>query len=705
MWRGPSGGGAGWAALSNNFDAAAASTCTADAQNQIQAIAAGGPTTVNGSQVIWVGTANGNIWTTSNADGGPGTWRYVFSTPYLTPVSSIAIDPKDSTGKTIYFTTLGFFGAQVEIISPDTITGSPSGDLPNIPANSIIFDSEFPNILYLGTDIGVFQSRNGGTNWTEIGAGSLPNVPVSHLDVFQAAGVKKLRASTYGRGVWETDLPTGTIPLVSFSNDTVIFPPQAIGTTSSPVSVTLTNIGSAGLNLTGFTVNGSEFMLTNGCPAILPAKATCTVSMTFTPTTAGDHAGTLTLSDNAYDSPQVVQLVGNIPTPGIRLVESVMAFPNIAVGAVYGTQPAIVISSGTGQLTISGVSATGDFSETDNCVGALAPNAQCAINVSFRPTAPGVRQGTILITDNASGTPHSISLAGMGVAELVVSTDILFFPNVMVGLSSAPMTVTFHNFTSSAIGIKQFAIQGPNTGDFSETNTCGTSVASQASCVATITFTPTSGDVRWTNLSVIDTNGNTVGALVQGTGTDFAVSSNTFPSVLTISRGQTATFTVWLAGQGSFNGTVSLSCNGGPQGSTCVTTPNSAPLTLANPATAITITVDAPLHAAMPAPGFRLTQDKALPKLKTALISLVLIFLAFLLIRRRVVPRIPIRITGFFLFVLAVLLFVGSCGGGGGSSSNPGTAPAPKPTSYSITVTGTSGSLSNSTALTLIVNP
>jgi hypothetical protein len=298
VWRGPSSGGTGWVAMSNNFDTHDATVCSANAQNQIQAIAAGGPSNSNGSQVIWVGGANGYIWTTPNADAGPSAWFSPYNTPYLTPISSIAIDPKDPTGKTIYFATLGFFGNQVELISPNAITGNPSGDLPNIPANSLIFDSEFPNIMYVGTDIGVFQSVNGGTNWIEMGSGSLPSAPVSHLEVFHASGVKKLRASTYGRGVWETNLPTGAIPLVSFSSYSVVFPPQGIGTTSSPIAVTLTNIGSAALSVAGFSLSGSEFTQTSNCPASLAAAASCNVSLTFTPTASGNHTGSLTLTDN-----------------------------------------------------------------------------------------------------------------------------------------------------------------------------------------------------------------------------------------------------------------------------------------------------------------------------------------------------------------------------------------------------------------------
>jgi Abnormal spindle-like microcephaly-assoc'd, ASPM-SPD-2-Hydin len=329
----------------------------------MQAITAGGPVTANGSQVIWIGTAGGYIWTTANADGGPSTWSYRGNTPYVTPISSIVMDPKDPTGETVYYATQGFFGGQVKLISPTTYSGV-AGDLPNIPVNSIVFDTEFQNIMYIGTDIGVFQTVNGGTNWVEVGQGTLPSAPVSHLEVFHAAGVKKLRASTYGRGVWETSMPTGSIPMVAFSNYTVKFSAQSIGTTSSATTLTLTNIGSAALNVTGFSLAGSEFLQTNNCPATLAVSASCTINITFTPTSSGNHLGTLSLTDNAYDNPQDVQLVGNIPVPALKIVFSAGEdFGGDAIGVVSNPQVVILGNSGTGPLTITNISVTGDFSE------------------------------------------------------------------------------------------------------------------------------------------------------------------------------------------------------------------------------------------------------------------------------------------------------------------------------------------------------
>jgi len=211
---------------------------------------------------------------------------------------------------------------------------------------------------------------------------------------------------------------------------------------------------------------------------------------------------------------------------------------------MYGPQNAIIGNSGTGPLQISSVTINGDFAETDNCVGTLAISQTCTISVSFTPTAAGVRQGTITITDDAAGSPHSIPVAGTGIAELFTSTNFLQFPPVLVGQSSTPESLTLSNSTSSTLGIKQLTLQGNNAADFSQTNDCGNALGPKTSCTITIVFTPHAGDVRSTNLTIVDSSGNTSGALSSGGGLDFAFSSGSNPLVITGTTG---------SGQGQIN--------------------------------------------------------------------------------------------------------------------------------------------------------
>jgi photosystem II stability/assembly factor-like uncharacterized protein len=87
-----------------------------------------------------------------------------------------------------------------------------SGSLPNVPVNCIIYQNNFYDRIYAATDIGVFYRDNSTTDWIDFST-SLPNVPVNEIEIQYNAS--KLRAATYGRGLWETDIP---LPLIITSN-------------------------------------------------------------------------------------------------------------------------------------------------------------------------------------------------------------------------------------------------------------------------------------------------------------------------------------------------------------------------------------------------------------------------------------------------------------------------------------------------------
>src|SRR5947207_13520633 len=86
------------------------------------------------------------------------------------------------------------------------------------------------------------------------------------------------------------------------------FGSQVVGT-KTPKSVTLTNTGNAALNITGIAASG-DFNQTNTCGSSVAAGASCTISITFTPASGGNRTGTLTITDNATESPESVALSG-----------------------------------------------------------------------------------------------------------------------------------------------------------------------------------------------------------------------------------------------------------------------------------------------------------------------------------------------------------------------------------------------------------
>ena len=215
---------------------------------------------------------------------------------------------------------------------------------------------------------------------------------------------------------------TGTTPAASLSPASLTFSDQNVGTRSAPQAATLSNTGNAPLALSSITIAGADsgdFAQTNNCGSSLAAGAHCTISVTFTPATTGTRTATLAVSDNASGSPQQVSLTGTGTRPAASVSPTSVLFvlPQL-VGTTSAPQTVTLSNTGTGTLTISSIAISGgnsgDFAQTNNCGSSVAPGASCSISVTFAPTGILVRTSTLVITDNASGSPQQVSLTGTG---------------------------------------------------------------------------------------------------------------------------------------------------------------------------------------------------------------------------------------------------------------------------------------------------
>ena len=109
----------------------------------------------------------------------------------------------------------------------------------------------------------------------------------------------------------------GTAPGVGLAPTSLGFGNQPLATTSAPMTVTLTNTGTAALTINSFAASGDFAATSTGAsacptsPATLAAGANCTINVTFTPTASGARTGTLSVTDNAGGSPQIMTLSGN----------------------------------------------------------------------------------------------------------------------------------------------------------------------------------------------------------------------------------------------------------------------------------------------------------------------------------------------------------------------------------------------------------
>jgi hypothetical protein len=209
----------------------------------------------------------------------------------------------------------------------------------------------------------------------------------------------------------------GGSPAVSLSNAKLSFVKTVIGQTSAVKSVTLTNTGNATLNISSVTATGDFAISGNTCGAQVSAAASCTVSLTFTPTAKGARTGTLSFSDDAPGSPQTVALTGT--GTQIALSPASLNFNTVTVGQTSPSQTVTVTNAGTTLVTFTSFSLAGtnpgNYLITNNTCGAsLAGGASCAVSVAFNPTVTGARKATLRVVDNGGGSPQTAALTGIG---------------------------------------------------------------------------------------------------------------------------------------------------------------------------------------------------------------------------------------------------------------------------------------------------
>ncbi|MFI4972169.1 MAG: beta strand repeat-containing protein, partial [Hyphomicrobiales bacterium] len=216
---------------------------------------------------------------------------------------------------------------------------------------------------------------------------------------------------------------TGVAPAVSFSPASLIFANQNLNTTSAAQSVTLTNSGTATLTLTSI-VASAQYAQTNTCGASVAPAANCSINVTFTPTVVGSDPGTITVTDSASGSPQTISLTGTGVAPAISFSPTSLSFGNQTQNTTSASQAVTLTNTGSAALTITSVLASAQYAQTNTCGASVAPAANCSISVTFTPTATGSQPGTITVTDNATGSPHTIALSGTGTAPLVPAVSL-----------------------------------------------------------------------------------------------------------------------------------------------------------------------------------------------------------------------------------------------------------------------------------------
>ena len=283
-----------------------------------------------------------------------------------------------------------------------------------------------------------------------------------------------------------------------------------VGVTAAAQTSTLTDSGSTDLSITGIAITGAnaaDFAENHTCGTSLAAGASCSISVTFNPSAVGARKASLSVTDSATNSPQQVALSGSGTTSAVSVTPSTLKFTPQLINTSSASQAVKITSTGATALTISNIATAPPYSQLNNCSASMSPGTSCTINVTFAPTVQGVQKGTLTVSDNAVGTPQTVALTGAGTV-VSLSPSMLSFGNQSRGTSSAPQNITMTNIGSIAVSITTIGISGAQSSSFSQTNNCGSSLPSGASCTIAVTFTPQVTGGLNANVSVTDSGGS-----------------------------------------------------------------------------------------------------------------------------------------------------------------------------------------------------
>jgi photosystem II stability/assembly factor-like uncharacterized protein len=371
----------------------------------------------NDPNTVYLGNSNGVYVTTNALAGAAATWTAAgaglppnaaqcnYYGPTCSYLNRLVADPSSSS--TAYAVFAGYTSGHVyKTTNRGSTWADISGNLPNLKVNDIAVDPDVPRTLYVGTEQGVYVTSDGGNTWNPLGTG-LPNVAVTALKLHRPT--RLLRAATLGRSAWDLQLAAVPSP-VALSTTSLTFGNQAPAQT-----VTLTNSGTAPLTLYSVTApNG--FSQGNTCGVQIAAGASCTLTVNFVAATPGSYSGNITLSDDAPGEPQLIAVTGTGTgaAPGAALSPMGLTFSSQLVNTASAAQTVTLANNGSATLAITTVAASANFAQTNTCGGSVAVGANCAISVTFTPTAGGPLTGTITVTDNAPAGSQTVALSGTG---------------------------------------------------------------------------------------------------------------------------------------------------------------------------------------------------------------------------------------------------------------------------------------------------
>ncbi len=362
-------------------------------------------------------------------------------------------------------------------------------------------------VAMAGANAADFPINSDGCSGTTIAAGGSCTVAVvfnpttagARSAMLRVQGASGLPATAALSGTGESPAVLSVTPTASNFGDV------AVGGMSTNVVFTVTNTGTATSGVPSAALIGGGAthwnLVANGCTAALTGGATCMITVRFEPTAAGPQTAQLevTATPGGRD---VSDLTGNGVDPSnIRLNPTTV---NYGMVAETDTASSTITLQNVGTTPISGISPSISGADNTNftilpsstCGATLAGSSTCTYDVQFAPGQDAKRAFSASLDVNYGAATVSAALNGTGIADIllepVVAGDTFDYGDVPVG-NTLDRQFRVTNQTTRALSSVTLVAPGTSTSaEFYRTaSTCGTSLASSASCTVTIRFAPT----------------------------------------------------------------------------------------------------------------------------------------------------------------------------------------------------------------------
>ncbi|HSY36618.1 MAG TPA: choice-of-anchor D domain-containing protein [Acidobacteriaceae bacterium] len=234
----------------------------------------------------------------------------------------------------------------------------------------------------------------------------------------------------------------------------------------------ITNTGSANETLSNIyillanSIAPSEYGLQNSCTNPLSPSDSCTVAVTFTPSTVGTYNAVLSISINGGVAVQTLPIPANVVVP-FSVSPSNLTFSSTIVGSAAAAQSITITNNlstaiNSPALAITGPNA-GDFSQTTSCPASLAGGAMCTANITFKPSTSSVETATLTLTSSTGNTTQTVALSGTGLSPDFSITASPSSVTITAGqvaaynFSAAPSAGFAGNVTLGCSGLPAFA--------------------------------------------------------------------------------------------------------------------------------------------------------------------------------------------------------------------------------------------------------